>query len=693
MKKVGSIGSYLRKIKINIYSIRLKLICVFLLPISFLILLGIISYQLASKGLIKNYETNAVVSLDMMSEYYVLGLNNISGKVISLVTDNTVQQYYSGYYSNSPAEEASRKGEVQKKVLAIDAADKFISDIYVFADYGYPVSSAGTIPTSFYEEFNVSEEAKALADSGETAVWVGAHPSIDSTFPNNKSGYALTYIKKLSNTGFQQIGCIVADVDQAFIMDILKKTEFGDKSITGFVEKGGKAVLNGSYKEGFDISTEAFYDKAVKGTSELGSEYVSFNKKSYLFIYSKLDIGNAMVFALIPRSEVTSQAESVKLITVIAVIISSIIALAIGLLIANGIGTIIHKTNHALSVASTGDLTVNVAIKRKDEFSILGQSINHMLKSMKALIEKMLGVSKSTAASAQEVAGASQILLATSKNIASAVSDIESGVQQQAVDAENCLLRMSDLANQITVVQDSTEEIDRIAGNTKKTVIDGLISMKDLSDKGKDTSEITRSVIRNIEKLEEESIAVIDIIRAMNEITDQTNLLSLNAMIEAARAGTYGRGFAVVADEIRKLSEKSAKEAKNIKEIIEKIQNRTKDTVKEARKAENIVAAQEMTLQTTMSTFDDINRHVENLADNLNKISLGIEAMGKAKEDTLSAIENISSTLEETVAASTEVSTTAENQLSSVEQLNQAAVKLGYDASNLEETVNVFHIY
>jgi methyl-accepting chemotaxis protein len=93
-----------------------------------------------------------------------------------------------------------------------------------------------------------------------------------------------------------------------------------------------------------------------------------------------------------------------------------------------------------------------------------------------------------------------------------------------------------------------------------------------------------------------------------------------------------------------------------------------------------------------VKTFDDINRHVENLTSNLAKISLGIEKIGKAKDDTLSAIESISATLEETVAASTEVSTTAENQLSSVEQLNNAALRLGNDANNLEETVKIFQI-
>jgi methyl-accepting chemotaxis protein len=682
----------MKKFKIDIHSIRLKLILVFLIPVVFLVSLGVVCYRLASGGLVDSYETNGRVSIDMMGEYYELGLDNIAGKAVQLITDDTVQKYYSQYYSGNPTEEANRKSEVQRKILSVDAADEFISDIYVFADYGYPVTSAGTLEKTFYETFSESEEVQKLVRSGNTAIWLGSHPAIDAAFPYNQSEYALTFIKKLNNSGFQQIGFAVADVDKAYILDLLNKTDFGGESITGFVSGDGKAVLSGAYPEGFDITKETFYQKALTDTSALSSEYVTFQKESYLFIYTKLTVGDALVFALIPKTEVVGQAENVKTVTIAAVILTSIIALGVGLLISNGIGSAIHKTNRVLSVVATGDLTVSTALRRRDEFHVLGQSINNMLSSMKALIEKMLGVSQNTAASAKEVASASETLLVTSKNIAGAVSDIEAGVQQQASDAENCLLRMSELANQIAVVQESTGEIEKIAGNTKKIVNDGLISMRDLSDKHRATSTITRSVIADIEKLEAESISIIDIIRTMDEITDQTNLLSLNAMIEAARAGSNGKGFAVVADEIRKLAEKSAREAKNIKTIIENIQKRTRETVNTAKKAENIVDTQELTLKATMATFDEVNRHVENLTENLDRISGGIETMGKAKEVTLSAIENISSTLEETVASSTEVSTTAENQLSSVEQLNKAATQLGNQARNLEETVSIFKI-
>ena len=359
---------------------------------------------------------------------------------------------------------------------------------------------------------------------------------------------------------------------------------------------------------------------------------------------------------------------------------------------ASGISKTIRNINEKLELVANGDLTVDINIKRKDEFNILGKSVNDMFTSMKSLIHKMISVSNTTTNSANEVSETSGTLLQGSKNIAAAISDIEEGVHQQANDAENCLIQMSALAGQINTVYENTNEISESAENASKSVDDGIVIVDNLSVNAKDTSNITQLVINNIQELNTESKAIAGIIGSINDIAEQTNLLSLNASIEAARAGEAGKGFAVVADEIRKLAVQSAEAASQIGTIIEQISIKTDKTVEAAKQAGEIVEKQEVTLSETVNIFHVINNQVEKLTGNLSEISKGIEKIEQAKNDTLSAVESISATSEETAAASTQLGISADSQLKAVETLNLAADRLSEDANNLQETASIFKI-
>ena len=192
--------------------------------------------------------------------------------------------------------------------------------------------------------------------------------------------------------------------------------------------------------------------------------------------------------------------------------------------------------------------------------------------------------------------------------------------------------------------------------------------------------------------MNDESKNIESIVEVISSISDQTSLLSLNASIEAARAGESGKGFAVVADEIRKLADESMQAVGGISDIITGINTQTEQTVETAKRAEQIVAAQQEALQTTINLFNNINKYVEDLASNLNDITKGIEHMSVAKEQTLSAIQSISDVSDRSAASTSEVSSTILNQLEAVKNLNGNAETLNHNSGDLLDAVTQFKL-
>jgi methyl-accepting chemotaxis protein len=678
----------------NLTHIRAKLILAFLVPVVLIIVLGTLSYSKSSKGLIGSYESSTMSNMSNMTKYLEFGFDIVSSKAALLNSDKVLQSYYSGAYKKNNMEEISRFREVQDGITTNILSEDYIANIYLLANYGTGISGNGTLSSKLvYDDFVAGGEGAFFAGSEITELWIGTHPYLDTQSVTSSDKYAISYMRYLYSGSKKPIGCIVLDVSYDYVNDLLLESGLPEGSVIAFVSNDGREIINGTTPESYKFTEQDYYLSALKDTqNNEGSEYVEFNNNDYLFVYSKINTSGSMLCAVIPKGVIVKQADEVKSITLLVVILASIIAIALGTFIASGFSNTIHKINKVLQKTEAGDLTIVTSVKRKDEFQILGKSINDMIGSMMRLIKKMAGISNTVSQSAIVVSESSSNLVSATQNISDAVGDIEQGVTQQAVDSENCLHQMADLAARINSLYSNTHNIEQIAGSTKGIVNGGIGIVDNLSSKVKDTTEITRNVILAIENLEKETTSIVGIVGTINEIAAQTNLLSLNASIEAARAGQYGRGFSVVADEIRKLADQSLKSSNEIGKIINKIEEQTKKTVNTAKLAQNIVLSQEDALNSTVNVFTDINKHFEELTDNLNQIAYGVEGIEHAKDDTLGSIESISATAQQTAAAAEQLGVTAEKQLEEVNKLNNVVQQLSSDAVNLEETVRVFKV-
>lgn len=674
-------------------NIRLKLTLYFLVPILFILILGITAYLNASKSLIQTFTQANIASFNSMSDYYKVILSNIEDKAAQLSNNSDAEHLYSGHYASDVIKELEVYKNVSDTVKKTANTDRYIGSISLITKYGNSITSKNNFAAlKPYEEFAASKEGVQIDGGDKAVVWSGYHDYIDNALKINNGDYACSLTTRFVNDSFKQIGYIIIDVKMNIITEALESLNLPQNSLVAFISPDGREITPDGKTGKFQFADKSYYKNAITAEKEQGNSYIAYNKEKYLFIYSKVGETGALLCALIPSASLTDKADSIKVLTIIIVLIASGIASVMGVLVSRGIGMEIKKIIKKITLAAKGDLTVHIQTKRRDEFQVLADSINHMIENMRVLIMKASEVGSSVIQSVDYVNQNSEVLLTSSKDISHAVTEIQEGISQQACDTEQCLHQTNELTDKISTVQQNTYAIEELANSTKLEVKDGMEKVDQLDKASKANRLIIDETIKEIEDLHRESQTITEIVDVMDSIAEQTNLLSLNASIEAARAGVYGRGFSVVADEIGKLAKSSMDASGEIKGIIDNIKKKTARTVVTVKQTETISRTSEESLRKVVALFHNINGYVDDLSDKLDKIMGSIANMEKAKTETLNSMESISAIAEETSAASEEVDATAQQQLEAVRKLNEAVKQLQSNAADLKTSIQLFKV-
>lgn len=676
-------------------SLRFALNAAFMVPVVFILILGVVSFQKASKGIQSNYEKATVDTIDMAAEFMRFGFEAVEATSIQYLNDDSITKYLKGY--GDVLEQSNSRRSLMNSLMAKQSTDEFIEDIFLITDKVDSIATNNmTFEDGVYAKSMESEIGKLISENKAKCVWDGQDEYFDTTLKKTTDDYSMRIIRKFVSMD----ALLVIELKAETVNKILSDLDFDQSGYLGVITPDGREIMDLSKKETAVTEekteikpvflNEKFYQEALSSEEVSGSKYVDYKGAQYLFMYSKIGDTGAILCALMPKATIISQADSIKVVTYIIVILAVLVAIATSFLLSTTISRTIRRINGSLQQAATGDLTVQFHSKRKDEFHVLIDEIQITFSKMKELIQQVKDLSKEVSSSSENVSKTSSIFLKSTEDISSAMNEIEQGINQQAKDAEECLLQMDNLSQKIELVSENTKEIGQIADITKNSIKQGTIITDELNQQTRTTIETTTQIITKIEKLAEKSSSINKIINVINDIANQTNLLSLNASIEAARAGEHGKGFAVVASEIRTLAEQSKNSVNDIKKIIGSIQEDTVDAVEIAKKAEQVMKSQENAVKNTTDSYQNIDESVEKLVVFLKYISENVGNIEEARVSTLAAIENISAVLEEIAASSNNVNQTSNDQLSSVESLNESAGKLNKNAGYLVQEVQKF---
>lgn len=411
-----------------------------------------------------------------------------------------------------------------------------------------------------------------------------------------------------------------------------------------------------------------------------------------LITYKKFDELDWILISEIPYEDIYSMVWKVSAAVLVFGLVTLVAAILVGIYFSRRMTDPIRRMERKMEIIKTGDLTVEMDIRSKDEVGMLAGSCKEMLGKIKSLITASISVSDEVLASSENLADFSCKTAHLAGDVTRTINEIAQGASEQACETEQGVRLSAELSHKFEQLAEYSLRMNENAEEAKAISTEGKAVVGEL----KKMSEVSRDsgyrVGKAISELDENTGSIQGILETIKTIAAQTNLLALNASIEAARAGEVGKGFAVVADEIRKLAEGSDAAVSEISEILVKTQTDSRNTVSIMGEMSDIYERQRKSVEKVDETFRSILDAVESIAKQIGEMSRQVESIKSDKDEIVKAMENISGISEETAAASEEVTAAMYEQSGAVEQISQNAVHLKELAAELMNHLRNFKI-
>ncbi|MCE4050910.1 methyl-accepting chemotaxis protein [Bacillus sp. Au-Bac7] len=377
-------------------------------------------------------------------------------------------------------------------------------------------------------------------------------------------------------------------------------------------------------------------------------------------------------------------------ISIIAVFL--VLSVLFGLYISRTITNPIKKLKGLMESGENGDFSQRSDYASKDEVGSLSLSFNSMADGIKELVETIGETSQALASSSEE-------LSASSEESSKASEHISETIQELASSSENQMRLMASSSEGINNVTASTEKISenaekvaQTASSTAEASKEGLQNIEEVTAQMNSINTNVGNLAMSIDTLEGRIKEIGEITKAITDISSQTNLLALNAAIEAARAGEQGKGFAVVADEVRKLAEQSAQSAEQITSLIGQIQGDTRVTIQSMSSAKNEVDLGLNIVKNAGESFGKIEVSVLDLVSLFENVFTSLKELKENTEVINVSVMEVNSMAGEAAANTENVSAATEEQVASMEEIAASSSSLANLAESLQELIQKFKV-
>lgn len=653
-------------------SIKVKLILSYILiAITVIVLTAVLTYRNTSSVM-----TNKVgVLMTAINDQMRLNINNFQDDIEDVCALAFADPDTREYSSSS-----TKLGDYEKIQLesAISSSLLNTSLLHNFGDYGI-------VYTNDMSVGRISSTTKSMLNSG------GFYKTLESNITNeatsdgwftgvNGNYLRLFYVKRIHDEAILLTSTYTSELETVL--------EFSDQLSdmkVSIISEDDKVIYSTAADEigtGVDAGLVEKYNEKAHSTFIFNKELVTANT-----------CGDSWrIISQMPTTTVLKELDQIRNMTIVIAIVSIVLATLFGILFSVSITKPIKRLVTVMKQAEQGDLTSRAKFKASGEIATLVSSFNIMMDHLQELLIHVDGIADLVEQNASDMNQMSSDSAEISKNISIAMESIAEGAQEQLEETQKTFDSLENLAQSINLTVENVLEVNGKSKETKTVGEQSIHQVEALKEKTQISNEAIKNIGKTFDQLVEEVKNIEGVLAFIVSISEQTNLLSLNASIEAARAGDAGRGFAVVAGEVSNLASQTHSSTEDINKVILRIRNYVEETREKLEYSRKMFDEQTRVVETTIASFGKIVESNDMIGEHIQAIEGITDDMSSLKETSLGATKNILSITENASANTQEVMSATLEELETSEKLSKKAVILMDSVEDLKTALSRFKL-